>query len=249
MAGHSHWANIKHKKAANDAKKAKVITLMGRLIKGAIAVGGADPEMNPRLRLAIQKAKAQNMTNDTIERVLAKARGDGNAKPMEDLVYEGYAAAGVAVVVEAMTDNRNRTAPELRKMFERGGGSMGAPGCVSWQFKDRALFTVSGSDEDSVMEACIDGEAEPDDIEADDEGNVHISAEQNQFDLIKQALEGAGLTIESSDLTKVAENQSEVSDLDVAQKIQKFLDTLEEHEDVTGVHTNFLPTPEVAEQL
>ena len=127
MAGHSHWANIKHKKAANDAKKTKVITQMGRLIRGAIQVGGPDPDSNPRLRLAITKAKAQNMTNDVIDRILKKARGDADAKPMEDLTYEGYASNGVAVVVDVMSDNRNRTAPELRKLFERGGGSLQHP--------------------------------------------------------------------------------------------------------------------------
>ena len=142
MAGHSHWANIKHKKAANDAKKAKVITQMSRLIKGAIQVGGPDLDTNPRLRLAVQKARAQNMTNDAIDQAIKRIAGEGNDKPVEELTYEGYAAGGVAVVVEAMTDNRNRTAPELRKLFERGGGgSFGAPGCVSWQFHDRAFFS------------------------------------------------------------------------------------------------------------
>ena len=182
MAGHSHWANIKHKKAANDAKKTKVITQMGRLIRGAIQVGGPDPDSNPRLRLAITKAKAQNMTNDVIDRILKKARGDADAKPMEDLTYEGYASNGVAVVVDVMSDNRNRTAPELRKLFERGGGSLGAPGCVSWQFHEKALFAVSDSNEDSVLEALLEADADAEEIREED-GMVFISAPSNCYDL------------------------------------------------------------------
>ena len=141
---------------------------MGRLIRGAIQVGGPDPDTNPRLRLAIQKGKAQNMTNDVIDRLLARARGEGGAKPMEDLVYEGYASNGVAVVVDVMSDNRNRTAPELRKLFERGGGALGAPGCVSWQFHEQALFAVSDSDEDSVLEALLEADADAEDIREED---------------------------------------------------------------------------------
>ena len=248
MAGHSHWANIKHKKAANDARKAKVITQMGRLIKGAIQVGGPDVDMNPRLRLAIQKAKAQNMTNDAIDRIIAKAKGESADGAMEELVYEGYAAGGVAVVVEAMTDNRNRTAPEIRKLFERGGGSMGAPGCVSWQFHDRAVFAVEGSNEDAVMEALLAGDADAEEISQDGDV-VSITAPSDQYDAVQTALSAAGLTIASSDLTKIPENDCAVDDLEVAQRIQKLLDALEDHDDVTAVSTNFAPTAEVAEQL
>lgn len=248
MAGHSHWANIKHKKAANDAKKAKVITQMGRLIKGAIQVGGPDVDTNPRLRLAIQKGKAQNMTNDAIDRIIAKAKGEGTSSAVEELVYEGYAAAGVAVVVEAMTDNRNRTAPELKKLFERGGGSMGAPGCVSWQFHDKSVFAVAGSTEDAVMEALLEADCDADDI-AERDGLVEIQAPMEQYEAIQSALTAAGLTIERSDLTKIPENDAEVDDLETAQKIQKLLDALEEHDDVTGVHTNFAPSEAVAAEL
>ena len=249
MAGHSHWANIKHKKAANDAKKAKVITQMGRLIKGAIMVGGPDPDTNPRLRLAIAKARAQNMTNDAIKRAVDRFSGGDNDKPMEELVYEGYAANGVAVVVESLTDNRNRTAPEIRKLFERGGGSMGAPGCVAWQFHDRCIFVVSGSNEDAVMEALLEGDADAEEITALDDGQVEIVAAQDQYDLISTALSAASLTIERSDLTKIPENEVEIDDIEVAQKIQTLLDNLDDHEDVTAVHTNFAPSAAVAEQL
>ena len=249
MAGHSHWANIKHKKAANDARKAKVITQMGRLIKGAIAVGGPDVDSNPRLRLAIQKAKAQNMTNDTIGRIISKAKGEAGDKKIEELTYEGYASNGVAVVVESMTDNRNRTAPELKHLFERGGGSLGAPGCVAWQFHDRAVFSVSDSDEDTVMEALLEADCDSEDIAAADDGSVGITATIDQYGRINTALTEAGLTVERSDLTKIPENSVEIDDLEAALKIQKLLDNLEDNDDVTGVHSNFVPTPEIAEQL
>lgn len=248
MAGHSHWANIKHKKATNDAKKAKVITQMGRLIKGAIQVGGPDPDMNPRLRLAIQKAKAQNMTNDAIERVLAKAKGEQGSKPMEDLTYEGYAAAGVAVVVEAMTDNRNRTAPEIRKLFERGGGSMGAPGCVSWQFHEKALFATAHSDEETVLDALLAGDADVEDIESV-EDQVRITAESNQYDLIQRALNQAAIEIVSADIARIADNDCAVDDLDTARTVQRLLDNLDDHDDVTAVYSNFSPSLEIAAAL
>ena len=246
MAGHSHWANIKHKKAANDAKKTKVITQMGRLIRGAIQVGGPDPDSNPRLRLAITKAKAQNMTNDVIDRILKKARGDADAKPMEDLTYEGYASNGVAVVVDVMSDNRNRTAPELRKLFERGGGSLGAPGCVSWQFHEKALFAVSNSDEDTVLEALLETDAEE---IREENGIVFISAPSNCYDILQRTLKGADLTISSADITKIPENDVAINDLEAAQQIQKFIDTLDEHDDVTAVYSNFAPTAEILNAL
>lgn len=249
MAGHSHWANIKHKKAANDARKAKVITQMGRLIKGAIQVGGTDIDTNPRLRLAIQKAKAQNMTNDAIDRIIAKAKGQSDAAAMEELVYEGYAAGGVAVVVEAMTDNRNRTAPEIRKLFERGGGSMGAPGCVAWQFHDRAVFLLAGTDEDTVLEILLGADCDAEDVTATDDGGVEVVAAPEQYEAISTAVTAGGLRIERSDLTKLPDNEVAIDDLGVAETIQRLLDNLEDHDDVTGVHTNFAPTAEVAERL
>ncbi|TVR44738.1 MAG: YebC/PmpR family DNA-binding transcriptional regulator [Planctomycetota bacterium] len=248
MAGHSHWANIKHKKAANDAKKAKVITQMGRLIRGAIQVGGPSPDENPRLRLAIQKAKAQNMTNDVIDRILAKAKGEGDSKPMEELTYEGYASNGVAVVVEVMSDNRNRTAPEIRKLFERGGGAMGAPGCVAWQFHEKALFAVDGSDEESVLEALLAADADAEDI-AEQEGQVLITAPANLYDVVNRALSEAGLSIASADISKIPENEVHIDDLETAQKIQRLIDTLDEHDDVTAVYSNFVPSADIAEEL
>lgn len=249
MAGHSHWANIKHKKGANDAKKAAVITKMGKLIAVAVQLGGPDVDANPRLRLAISKARAQNMNRDAIKRAIDKAAGLGaGGKIMEDLVYEGYASNGVAVVAEALTDNRNRTAPELRKLFERGGGSLGAPGCVSWQFHMKAVFMVENTSEDAVMEALLEADADAEDI-VEEDGNVSIQAESDQYDAINDALTAAGLTIGSSDVTKVPDNDVVIDDVEAGQKIQNFLDMLEEHDDVSAVYTNFAPTAEVAAAL
>lgn len=249
MAGHSHWANIKHKKAANDAKKAAVITRMGKLIKGAIQVGGPDPDMNPRLRLVIAKARAANMGRDAIDRIIKKTQGDGADKPMEELTYEGYGAGGVAVVVDTMTDNRNRTAPEIRKLFERAGGNLGAQGCVAWQFRDAASLLVSGCDEDRVLEVLLEADCDADDVATTDDGRVAITAAAELYDQLRQALEDASLTIDESDISKIADNDAVIDDLAVAQRIQRLLDALEEHEDVTGVSTNFAPSSEVNEQL
>lgn len=247
MAGHSHWANIKHKKSANDARKAKVISQMGRLIKGAIALGGPDPDTNPRLRLAISKAKSQNMTNDNIERILAKARGEGSVG-IEELVYEGYGAGGVAIVVETMSDNRNRTAPEIRKLFERGGGSMGAPGCVAWQFRERAVFLVASQDEDCVLSTLLEAEADAEDITVQDEG-IEIVAPVESYDLIGRALAKAGLDPLRSDLTRLADNACTVEDLETAQRVVRLIEMLEDHDDVTAVHSNFDPAAAIADQL
>ena len=250
MAGHSHWANIKHKKGANDAKKAAVITRMGKLITVAAQMGGPNPDDNPRLRLAISKARAQNMNRDAINRAIDKVAGIGsNGKTMEDLVYEGYASNGVAVVVEALSDNRNRTASELRTMFDRSGGSMGAPGCVAWQFQPKCIFLVENCSEEQVMEILIEADADAEEIAETDDGSVSIQAEPELYDQINDALSAADLTIASSDVTKLADNDVVIDDLQVAQRVQKFLDQLDEFEDVSAVYTNFTPTPDVAEQL
>jgi len=250
MAGHSHWANIKHKKAANDAKKAKVITQCSRLIKGAIMHGGADLDTNPRLRLAVAKARSMNMTNDAIKRAIERfSGGNDDDKPMEELVYEGYAAEGVAVVVEALTDNRNRTAPEIRKLFERGGGSMGAPGCVAWQFHQKATFLTRGADEDRIMEILLEADADAEDIAAEDDEQVSITAAPEYYDQIANALDQAGVEIVASDVAKMPENTVAIDDVDTGQKIQRLLDALDDHDDVTSVSTNFAPSPAVAETL
>lgn len=249
MAGHSHWANIKHKKGANDAKKAKVITQMGKLILVAVQLGGPDTDTNPRLRLAISKARSQNMNMEAIKRAIAKGAGiSATGKVMEDLIYEGYGANGVAVVAESLTDNRNRTAGEIRKIFERGGGSLGAKGCVGWQFHLKSVFLVADSTEDSIMEVLLEADADAEDI-IEMHGNVSIQADFDQFDTITDALQAAKLTIIQSNITKVPDNDVEINELTVAQRIQKLIDTLEDHDDITEVYTNFTPTAEIAAEL
>lgn len=250
MAGHSHWANIKHKKAAADAKKAAVITRMAHLIKGAIQVGGTDPADNPRLRLVISKARAQNMTNDAINRIIKKAAGEGpGTTTLEDLTYEGYAGGGVAVVVEVLSNNRNRTAAELRKIFERGGGNMGAPGCVAWQFHEKSTFLLENTTEDAVMEVLLAAEADAEDLRTLGDGQVEVIGKPSDYDQISTLLSNAGLTISRSDVTKIPETSCPVDDLETAQRIQRLLEVLDEYEDVTAVHTNFAPSEAVAAQL
>ncbi len=171
MAKHSHWDNIKHKKAANDKKKAAVIAKMGVLITSAVGLGGPKPEENPRLRLAIEKARAAKMNMEAIERAIKKAAGDlASGKQMVELMYEGYGPGGVAIVLDILTDNRNRTAPEIKKLFERADSAIGAPGCVSWQFKPAAAFLVEKASEDQVMEALLAADADAGDIVTLDDG-------------------------------------------------------------------------------
>jgi YebC/PmpR family DNA-binding regulatory protein len=238
MAGHSHWANIKHKKAVNDKAKAKVLARMGKLIAIACQMGAPKLEDNPRLRLAVAKARASNMPMDAIERAINKAAGiAGAGRQMSDVTYEGYAPGGVAVVVVAATDNRNRTAPEVKKLFEYAGGAIGAPGCVSWQFKDKSVFLVDCASEEQVMEALLAGEADAEDIVAS-EGKTEITAAPNQYDAISKALAKAKIPILESDLTKLPENLVTVSDPAVAKAIQELVGELEEHPDVQDVFTN-----------
>ncbi len=238
MAKHSHWDNIKHKKSANDAKKASVIARMGKLITVAVQLGGPNLDDNPRLRLAVAKARSAHMNMEAIERAIKKAAGEGAAgKLMVELNYEGYAPGGVAVVVSALTDNRNRTAPEIKKLFERAGGAIGAPGCVSWQFKDRALFLVDSPSEDAVIEALLAANADAEEIVAD-EGQVSIAAAPSQFDAVSKALAAAKLSVVSADFGKIPDNMVAVTKADVAANVRMLVDSLEEHEDVQDVYHN-----------
>jgi YebC/PmpR family DNA-binding regulatory protein len=238
MAKHSHWDNIKHKKSANDARKASVIARMGKLITVAVQLGGPNIDDNPRLRLAVAKARSAHMNMDAIERAIKKAAGEGGAgKAMSEVTYEGYAPGGVAVVVETLTDNRNRTAPEIKKLFERAGGAIGTPGCVSWQFKDRALFVVENASDDAVIEALLSGDADA--LEIAQEGDqVLIAAEPTQFDAISKALAAAKLTVASADFAKLPENMVTVARAELVQNVRKLLESLEEQEDVQDIYHN-----------
>ncbi len=251
MAKHSHWSNIKHKKAANDKKRAAVISKMGKLITVAVQVGGGpNVSDNPRLRLAVEKARAAGMSLDPIERAIAKAAGlAGEGKMMEEVAYEGYAKGGVAVVVTGLTDNRTRTAPEIKKLFEYAGGVMGVPGCVSWQFQDKSVFLADKTSEDAVMEALMAGNADAEDIQPQDDGQVSISAAPNQFDAVSKALTAARIAIVSQGFTKLPDNPLAIDNLDVAKAVQELIDSLDEHDDIQDVYHNAEFSEAISNQL
>lgn len=238
------YHNIKHHKDAADQKKAAVIAKMGVLITMAVQTGGGpNPADNPRLRLALSKARAAMMNNEAIERAIKKAMGGGpDGKQLVDLSYEGYAAGGVAVVVEALTDNRNRTAPEIKKMFEVHGGSIGAPGCVAWQFKPRSVFLVDCASDDTVMEALLEGGADAIDVAIEPGEGVSIVAEVKDYDAILKALASAKLAVKRSDLTRIPDTAVEITDPAVAERVQALLDELDDHNDVqAALHNAVFP--------
>lgn len=233
------YHNLKHHKDAADQKRAAVFAKIGRLITMAVA-GGASPkpEDNPKLRLALAKARAATMSGEAIERAIKKGTGEGaEGKQFDEVVYEGYAGGGIAVVVEATTDNRNRTAPELKKLFERFGGAIGAPGCVAWQFKQRSLVEVRSTDADAVMAAVLDGGADALDVVRDGDG-VAVVAEPKDHDAVLKAMAAARLEVARSDITRLPDAKVAVADPAVAEQIQGLLDALDDHDDVQAVHHN-----------
>ncbi|MEZ6195242.1 MAG: YebC/PmpR family DNA-binding transcriptional regulator [Planctomycetota bacterium] len=249
MAGHSKFANIKHRKGAQDKKRAKVFSNIARKIIVAAKAGGGDPETNPSLRLEVEKAKAVNMPKDVIQRNIDKGTGVGaDAADFVELTYEGYATGGVAVMVDVLTDNRNRTAPEVRKIFEKNGGNMGEPGCVGFMFQTKSVFLVdpAGKSEDEVMELVM--EVEADDMESAD-GQYMITADYTKFLEIKQALEAAGFGIEVAEIQKIADTEIPVDDLEQAKKIAGLVEALEDQDDVQAVYTNQNLSDEVSAQL
>ncbi|PIE37901.1 MAG: YebC/PmpR family DNA-binding transcriptional regulator [Gammaproteobacteria bacterium] len=236
MAGHSKWANIKHRKAAQDAKRGKVFTKLIRELVVAAKQGGPEPADNPRLRAAVDKALSSNMTRDTIDRAIARGAGTNDADNMEELTYEGYAAGGVAVLVEAMTDNRNRTVAEVRHAFTKRGGNLGTDGSVAYLFTRKGQLSFApGVDEDQLMEVALDAGA--DDFEVNDDGSVDIATPWEDFSAIKEAIEAAGFTPENGEVTMVASTMVEL-DKDGAEKVIGIVDALEDLDDVQNVYTN-----------
>ena len=237
MAGHSKWANIKHKKAATDAKRGKAWSKLSKAIIVAAKAGGADPDGNIRLRTAIQDAKAVSMPKDNIERAIRKGSGEAGGDDYEEIVYEGYAAAGVAVMCDILTDNRNRTAPELRKLFEKGGGKMGATGCVSYMFDRKGLIVISAEkiDEEKLMELVLEAGAE--DIAAN-EGSFEVICEPDVFTNVSDALEAAEIVCESKQLTRIPQNTVDV-EVEDARKVLRLMEALDDHDDVQMVSANF----------
>lgn len=248
MAGHSKWANIQHRKGAQDKKRAKIFSKCSKAIMSAVKSGGPDPDMNLTLRYAIDKARAANMPRDNIQRAIKSASGDGDGANYEEIVYEGYGAGGVAVMVKSLTDNRNRTAPELRKIFEKGGGNLGASGCVAHQFNRSAMFAVpkESIEEEPLFELVLEVGAE----EVDDAGeNWLVSGPPESYSDIKAALEGKELELRQSEVTMIPTLTVEVTEEGVASKVLKLIEALDDHEDVDTVYTNFDITDEVMQKL
>jgi YebC/PmpR family DNA-binding regulatory protein len=238
MSGHSKWSTIKRQKGANDAKRGALFTKVAREISVAARQGGGDPDANYRLRLAIEKARSVNVPADNIKRTIDKATGGGEAEQFEEIVYEGYGPGGVAVLVEAQTDNRNRTAAEVRSMFAKSGGQLAGSGAVAWQFEPRGLISVprSGSDADEITLAAIDAGAE--DVDTDDEETIEIYTSPADLEAVRKALEGAGVAVESAESTMVAKQTVEL-DSSKARQALRLVELLEDLDDVSRVTANF----------
>jgi YebC/PmpR family DNA-binding regulatory protein len=236
MAGHSKWANIQHRKGRQDEKRQRIWTRVVREIMVAARTGGGDPTANPRLRLAIEKAKAANMPADTVKRNIDKATGNLEGVTYEEIRYEGYGIGGAAIIVDTMTDNRVRTVAEVRHAFSKHGGNMGTEGSVAFQFKHCGqLIFAPGTSEDKVMEVALEAGAE--DVITDEEGAIEVLTAPADFEVVKNALEAAGFTAEMAEVTMRAENTIEMVGDDAA-KMQKLLDILEDLDDVQNVFHN-----------
>ena len=247
MAGHSKWANIKHRKAAQDAKRGKIFTKHIRELTVAAKMGGPDPDANPRLRTAIDKALGVNMTKDTIERAIKRGSGVQDGENFEEVRYEGYGPGGVAVMVDCLTDNRNRTVAEVRHAFTKAGGNLGTDGSVAYQFtKSGILSYPKDSDEDSLMEAAL--EAGADDVVNNDDGSFDVLTQPEAFIDIRDAMKGAGLEPEQAEVTMRAANTTALELVD-AEKMVRLLERLEDLDDVQQVYSNADISEEIMGQL
>lgn len=247
MSGHSHWATIRHKKAAVDARRGKAWSKHARAITMAAKLGGGIPDDNPRLRLAIDKARGDNMPKDTIEKAIKKGTGELEGVNYEDVVYEGYGPGGTAVMAKAMTDNRTRTAGEIKKVFERAGGNMGAPNCVAFQFQQKGVILIEADkvSDERIMEIALEAGAE--DVLSD--ATAHeVRTSPEEFETVRDAIQKAGVAVQSGDLRMVASNEITL-DLETARKAMRLIDALEEHDDVDAVYTNVDIPDDVAAQL
>jgi len=247
MAGHSKWANIKHRKAGQDARRGKIFTKLIREITVAARLGGDSVADNPRLRAAVDKALGNNMTRDTIDRAIARGAGNADTDALEELTYEGYAPGGVAILVETMTDNKNRTVADVRHAFNKHGGNLGTDGSVAWLFEKKGYVVLPrGTDEETVMEATLDAGAE--DIATLNDGSVEVTASVENLGPVKDALADAGLEADNSEVTMVASTGIEL-DLEGAEKLLKLTERLEDLDDVQNVYHNASIPDEVMEQL
>ncbi|MAD81289.1 MAG: YebC/PmpR family DNA-binding transcriptional regulator [Pirellulaceae bacterium] len=237
MAGHSHWAGIKHKKAVIDNKRGKLWSKISKAIIIAAKMGGGDPEANIRLRLAVSDAKAANMPNDTIARAIKKGTGELAGGDVEEILYEGYGPNGVAIMCDIMTDNRNRTAPEVRKLFEVNGGKLGPTNCVAYLFERKGLFVFAteDADEEQLMEVALEAGAEDVRTEGD---KIEVLCDPDAYTTVVEALAAAELNPETKEVTRIPNNTVEL-DANAARKVFKLLEALDDHDDVQNVSANF----------
>ena len=245
MSGHSKFANIKHKKERNDAAKGKIFTVIGREIAVAVKEGGSDPANNSRLRDVIAKAKANNMPNDTIDRGIKKAAGDANSVNYENLTYEGYGPNGTAIIVKALTDNKNRTASNVRNAFTKGSGSVGTQGCVSYMFDEKGQIILSKEEledaditlsADDLMMLALDAGAED---FSEEEDSYEVITAPEDFSAVREALEKAGVPMMEADVTMIPQNWVELTDEESIKKMQRILDLLDEDDDVQATYHNW----------
>ncbi len=236
MSGHSKWANIKHKKGKMDAARGKIATKLGREITIAVRMGGSDPTGNMRLKLVLAKAKANNIPKDNIQRAIQKGLGGTDGANYEELTYEGYGPSGVAVMVNVMTDNRNRAAAEIRHLFSKYGGNLGETGCVGWMFQKKGMFVIESDTltEDDIMEIALEADAEG--FEATDDG-FEITTTPEGFDAVDQILSERGIQPSVAEITMLPDTMMEVDD-SVADKVMKLIEALEDNDDVQDVYTN-----------
>lgn len=247
MAGHSKWANIQHRKGAQDAKRGKLFTKLIREITVAARMGGSDPASNPRLRAAIDKALGSNMTKDVIERATKRGAGELEGVNYEEIRYEGYGPNGIAIMVDCMTDNKNRTVAAVRNVFSKRGGNMGTDGCVAFMFNQKGIITLpSGTEEDDIMEAALEAGAE--DIVTNSDGSVDVFTSPDDYSTVKDALAAAGIEVESSQVTMHPDNTVSL-DVEDAKKTIGLIEAFEELDDVQEVYSNADFSDEVMAQL
>lgn len=238
MSGHSKWANIKHRKAAQDSKKGVAFQKLVKNVIAAAKAGGGDPNSNFRLKVAIDRARAGNVPVDNIERGIKRGTGELDGAVFEEILYEGYGPSGVAVMVQALTDNRNRTAPEMRSLFTKTGGSIGELGCVAWNFDRKGIIEVTGEgiDEEEIMMAAIEGGA--DDVTSED-GGYEVTCEPSVLSDVAEALKNSGYNVESIEVEMVPKNTVSVTNKADAAKLLSMVERFEEHDDVQAVYANF----------
>ncbi|QDJ12567.1 YebC/PmpR family DNA-binding transcriptional regulator [Mergibacter septicus] len=246
MAGHSKWANIKHRKAAQDAQRGKIFTKLIRELVTAAKLGGADVAANPRLRTAVDKALSNNMTRDTINRAIQRGVGGGDDTNMETIIYEGYGPGGTAIMVECLSDNRNRTVSEVRHAFTKTGGNLGTDGSVTYLFSKKGLILIAEGNEDALMEAAIDAGA--DDVQAQEDGSFEVYTAWEDLSSVKEGIEAAGFKVDQAEVTMIPSTTAEL-DAETAPKLMKLVDMLEDCDDVQNVYHNGEISDEVAALL